>query len=243
MTMSAPTSTDVLIAGGGFVGLALAAALADAGYSSLVVEAEPFEAQALPAFDGRASAIAPDVRRFLTAIGVWERVAEAQPVTQVVVSDGRPGERPSPFFLKFEAREAGSDALFHMVENRFLRMALAQAVRARPLVRVAAPARIVRFEAGPGRVEAALSTGERAAAALLVAADGRDSPTREAAGLRSTGWSYGQWGIVATVAHERPHEGVAQEYFQPSGPFAILPLTATAPRSSGPSARISRPPS
>ena len=93
---------------------------------------------------------------------------------------------------------------------------------------------------------ATLSNGDKVHAKLAVAADGRESPMRERMGVGVIAWSYPQWGIVATVEHEHPHNGVAYEHFLPSGPFAILPMTRpqersgrpkkpTARRSSGPS--------
>ena len=220
--MTTAHQTEVLISGGGFAGLALGIALGQAGLAVTVVEPAP----ALPAtgFDGRVSSIAPDVRRMLVGLGVWARIPESQSVSDIVVSGGTVGGAASPFFLHFE-REDGGAPPFDMVENRFLQAALRATALETPGLRPTDGARIDSVETPPGHVTATLSSGGTIAAPLLVAAEGRDSPLRARFGLKVTGWSYGQWGIVTTVAHERPHDGVAQEYFLPSGSFAILPMT------------------
>ena len=216
--------TEVLISGGGFVGLALALALARAGIESAIVEAGDMQAGLAPAFDGRVSSIAPDVRRMLEALDVWSAVEDVQPVSDIVVSGGAPGGRASPFFLHFDREDAGGP-LFHIVENRHLRRALAQAVARRPEIALIAPDTIAEARTDSRGAWARLASGGEIAARLIVAAEGRHSPLRDRFGLKVSGWPYGQHGLVCTVAHERPHEGAAQEYFLPSGPFAILPMT------------------
>jgi 2-octaprenyl-6-methoxyphenol hydroxylase len=222
--MSAPTNTEILISGGGFAGLALAIALAGAGYESAVVEAGDLNAPLAPDFDGRASAIAPDVRRMLETLGVWSRIPEFQPVTDIVVSGGTLEGGASPFFLHVGDQDSDTPA-FDMVENRYLRAAMLTAARATPGLILVPGTRIAAAVSTAGNVTATLSPGGTMTARLLVAAEGRDSPLREGYGIKTSGWSYKQWGIVCTVEHERSHEGAAQEYFLPSGSFAILPLT------------------
>jgi 2-octaprenyl-6-methoxyphenol hydroxylase len=216
-------STEILISGGGFAGLALGLALAKAGIDVTVIDAAAPDKSTLPAFDGRVSSIATDVKRMLTALGVWALVPEAQPVSDIVVSGGEIGAAASPFFLHFDEADAGA-TLFDIVENRFLRSALLQAATAAGVTLIA-PARIADPQVTAKGVAATLGDGRTLKARLLIAAEGRDSPLRERFGIKSSGWSYGQSGIVCTVEHERPHGGTAQEYFLPSGPFAILPMT------------------
>ncbi|MFT3810361.1 MAG: FAD-dependent monooxygenase [Micropepsaceae bacterium] len=222
--MSAPSSTEILISGGGFAGLTLGLALAGAGYAARVVESGDMDAALAPAFDGRVSAIAPDVRRMLEALGVWQGLPEFQTVTDIVVSGGTLEGAASPFFLHVGESDGGAPA-FDMVENRHLRAALLARARVTPGLTLTSGTRIAKAASTSAAVTATLSNGEAVAARLLVAAEGRDSPLREAYGIKTSGWSYRQWGIVCTVEHERPHEGVAQEYFLPSGSFAILPMT------------------
>ena len=213
-------SADVLIAGGGMVGLTLACALGGVGVRVVVVDRNDPAAARAEAFDGRASAIAFASQRQLAAIGAWRDMAEeAQPILKIRVSDG-----PSRLFLHYDHRELGGEPLGYMVENRVIRRALYAAAGRSKTLRLLAPRTVERLEPGPGRVTARLSDGSTLRAALVVAADGRNSALRRAAGIRAVEWRYPQAGIVCTVVHERDHGGAAQERFLPAGPFAILPL-------------------
>lgn len=219
------TETDIAVIGGGLNGTALALALAHAGFTVRVFDAAPLDIRADDAFDGRATAIAAGSRAMLRTLGVWERVADtAQPISDIVVSDGRVSEGASPLFLHFDHREVGDEPFGTLVENRFLRRALHDAVAGSGAIEHVAPVRVGRIEYGTGWAMLHLDDGGTHRARLAVACDGRRSRVARDAGVRYTGWDYGQAGIVCTVAHERPHGGVAHEYFLPSGPFAILPL-------------------
>lgn len=213
-------SADVLIVGGGFVGLALACALAENGLQPVVVEDSNPEDGLAVGFDGRASAIALTSRRLLDRIGVWEKLApEAAPMLDIRVSEG--GSR---LFLHYDHREVGDEPFGHMLENRVLRRALIERARELPALALLAPARLTQLDRGTAGVVARLADGARIEAPIVVAADGRGSSVREQAGIRVTRWSYRQTAIVTTVEHERPHGFVANEHFLPAGPFAILPL-------------------
>ena len=212
---------DVIVGGGGMVGLTLAAALGGAGVTVAVIDRRPAPAMRAPAFDGRVSAIARGSRIVLETIGVWDGMAgEAEPIREIRVSDGA-----SPLHLHYDSAEVGADALGHIVENRHIRAALLERIASLGGVALLDGRSIERHERGPIAARVALDDGRALTAALLVAADGRASPLRRAAGLGAVAWRYRQTGIVCTVAHERPHRGVAQERFLPSGPFAILPMT------------------
>jgi 2-octaprenyl-6-methoxyphenol hydroxylase len=216
--------TDIIICGGGMVGLSLALAAAQGGLAVTVVDALAPAAVLTPQFDGRVSALAYASVRMMQALGVWPGLeAQAQPIREILVTDGQANGPASPFSLHFDSREAGVPTLGHIAENRHIRAALYDALPKN--VELIAPATVTRLETGPGHVIAHLSNGMQIQAALAVAADGRDSQLRAASGIGVVGWSYPQTGIVATVAHERPHNGVAYEHFLPSGPFAILPMT------------------
>ncbi len=210
----------VLIVGGGMVGLTLACALAGAGLTVAVVDREDPAHQADKGFDGRVSAIALASRRMLEAIGVWQYVREAQPILDIRVTDG-----DSRLFLHYDHRALGNEPFGHMVENRLLRVALQRASQSLRSLTLLAPSTVAELTRGEAGIEARLDDGRRIRAGLAVAAEGRNSPTRDAAGIRTVGWSYDQVGIVCTVAHERPHNGVAHEHFLAPGPFAILPMT------------------
>ncbi|MBO6677408.1 FAD-dependent monooxygenase [Parvibaculum sp.] len=216
--------SDILIAGGGLSGLPLALACAQGGLSVTVVDALDPATATDAKFDGRVSAIALASCRMLEQLGVTQHLeGQMQPINDIMVTDGRVREGASPFFLHFDHREIGNEPLGNLIENRHIRIALQKAVAAEPLIRLLAPQSVTRLDYGAQAV-ATLGNGETVSARLCFAADGRNSPAREAAGIKTIGWDYGQTGIVSTVEHELPHEGVAQEYFLPGGPFAILPM-------------------
>ena len=217
---------DVLISGGGMVGLPLGLALAQGGLKTVIADAAPPAKVLDPGFDGRVSALAYASVRMLTALGVWERLApDAQPIREILVSDGQAGKPASPFSLHFDAQEVGAEALGHIAENRHIRAALYRAVEDCPNLELMAPAAVKSLTVEGAGAVARLDNGEEISATLAIAADGRESMLRSQMGIQIIGWSYPQTGIVATVEHERPHNGVAYEHFLPSGPFAILPMT------------------
>jgi 2-octaprenyl-6-methoxyphenol hydroxylase len=217
---------DVIVCGGGMVGLTLGLALAQGGLKTLVADAAPPATQLDPKFDGRVSALAYASVRMLKALAVWPALeAQAQPIREILVTDGAIGKAASPFSLHFDAAEVGAPELGAIAENRHIRAAQHQAAARAQNLTLLAPAPIKQMAVEGGQAIVTFADGSQAAAALVVAADGRDSPLRARAGISVIGWSYPQTGIVATVAHEKPHNGVAYEHFLPSGPFAILPIT------------------
>jgi 2-octaprenyl-6-methoxyphenol hydroxylase len=211
---------DAIVVGGGLVGLTLAVALGRAGLDVMVVDREDPAKVLTAAFDGRVSAIAHASRHALEAVGIWRHVREAEPILDIRVSDGA-----SLLFLHYDHRELGADPFGHIVENRVIRQAQQDALATCANVRLLAPAAVAGLAHEPGRVVLRLADGRSFAAPLVLAADGRTSPLREAAGIKCVAWHYPQTGIVCTVEHALPHQGVAQERFLPAGPFAILPMT------------------
>ena len=231
--MGAISRYDVIIAGAGLAGATFALAAAQAGLRVVLVDPQPFDAQLAPSFDGRSTAIAFSTFRMFDALGVGAALrAHACRMDRILVTDGhRPGAaagKTSSAFLRFDADEIGDrtngEPLGYMVENRRIRAALAEAVTA-AAIEVLAPAAVAAVAAGPGRTAVTLADGTRLEAALVVGAEGRGSLVRQSAGIDTVGWAYGQSGVVATVSLGRDHDNVAHEYFLPSGPFAILPLT------------------
>ena len=210
---------DVLVVGGGMVGLALAVALASAGVKVCVVDRAAPQTVLAPAFDGRASAIAYASRAMLEAIGVWAEVAESQPILDIRVSD-----RESALYAHYDHRRLGGEPFGAMVENRHLRLALHRSAN-RTGVRFFAPQSVKALERTDFSTRARLDDGTQITAPLAVAADGARSQIRAMAGIGVRGWRYRQTGIVTTVGHARPHRGIAHERFLHGGPFAILPLT------------------
>ncbi|MEX0286057.1 MAG: UbiH/UbiF/VisC/COQ6 family ubiquinone biosynthesis hydroxylase [Paracoccaceae bacterium] len=219
------TRTDIVIVGGGLAGPALALCLARAGLSSSVVDAQPEATMRDGGFDGRSYALALTAQRLLDAIGVWDQVEDnAQPILDIKVSDGHAGTGPSPFVLHFDHAEIEEGPMGYMVEDRYLRRALLDAVAASPLIEVRNNARVVAQDIGSS-VVVTLEDGSQIEAAVLVGADGGSSGTAMRAGVKYIGWPYGQTALVCAIAHELPHQGIAQQMFMPEGPLAILPLT------------------
>lgn len=217
---------DVLIVGGGLNGPVLALALAQGGISSIVVDSRSVEIRAEPAFDGRAYALALASRRMLGALGLWSGLGtRAQPIEEIRISDGRAGEGPlSPFFLHFEGAEIDEGPMGHMLEDRYLRNALLDAVSRSPHIAHRSGETATGQEAAAGEVRVTLSGGETLSGNVLVGCDGRGSLVAARAGIMRRERDYGQTALVSAVAHERPHHGVAHQFFMPEGPLAILPL-------------------
>ncbi len=224
--MRAKHDSDVVLAGGGMVGLTLGLALAQTGLKVTVAEPMPESVQTDAKFDGRVSALAYASVRLFTALGVWPHIApHAQPIHDILVTDGRLGGNPSPFSLHFDAAELGKNALGHIVENRHTRLGLFKAAAQEKNLSLISGTAVADLVPDTHGITASLSNGTKIRAALAVAADGRQSPMRDRMDISLVGWSYPQVGIVATVEHERPHNGVAYEHFLSAGPFAILPMT------------------
>jgi len=217
--------SDILIVGGGLNGPALALAAARAGLSSTVIDALPEPTRKNAGFDGRSYALALASVRLLRNLGIWERVAEnAQPMLEIKVSDGRAGEGPSPFFLHFDHAEIEEGPMGHMLEDRFLRRALIEAMAGDPLIKQVSNDTVTAQEVSTTGVSVTLASGKVLSGRLLIGADGRGSGTAARAGIKRTGWGYGQTALVAAIEHDLPHHGIAHQFFMPPGPLAILPL-------------------
>jgi 2-octaprenyl-6-methoxyphenol hydroxylase len=219
----APARAEVVIAGSGIAGLSLATALARAlGPTFAIALCDPALASD-PASDDRVSAIAAGARRLLAVLGVWDRLEmPVQAISEMVITDSRLPDAVRPTFLTFNAEVEPGEPFAHMAENRSLILALREAAAAAGVHFV--PTAIDRFAANHESIDGTLADESRITAQLLIAADGAHSHVRTAAKIPVVAWSYGQSGIVATVGHERDHQGCAEEHFLPGGPFAILPL-------------------
>ncbi len=217
--------TDVAIVGGGIAGLALACALADAlGSDASVAILERSHPPAVG--DNRAFAVSAASVHLLDVLGVWSPIAgEAQPVTRVEVTDSRLEDSFRPVLVSYDNAISGGEAATYVVAQESLLNTLRAGVRRRPQIRLLGAHGVAGLFPGPHAIALAPAAGTGVRAKLLVAADGRDSPVREAAGITTVRWRYPQLGIVAVVHHTRPHEGRAVQHFLPAGPFAILPLT------------------
>jgi len=209
---------DVIIFGGGLVGLALASALDSSGLSAIVVDPADPSLRRDASFDGRTSAVSSSSMRMLQTIGVADHLTERGcPISRIAVADGL-----QPGGLHFDADE--DEPLGFMHENRHLRAALQERAEAGRNLWLLWKSRVAVVNRGEAGVVVALEDGRKLHAPLLVAADGRNSATREAAGINVARWKYDHQAIVSVLRHERPHEHIAYEIFYPSGPFALLPM-------------------
>ena len=213
---------EVLIAGGGLIGLLLGIACAGAGLEVAIVDPTDPAAVLDERFDGRCSAIAYGSRRVLEALGVWSEIAaEAEPILEIRVADDQ-----APLFLHYDHRQLETgEPLGYVVENLVLRRALIGRARSLPNLLFLPQLTVAFVETSAFAAVAVLSGRRRLTSRLVAAADGQKSPLRRGANIGAVEWRYRQTGIVTTVRHERPHRGVAVEHFLPAGPFAILPMT------------------
>jgi 2-octaprenyl-6-methoxyphenol hydroxylase len=212
-------SKGIIIVGGGLVGMSLAIALAESGLGVTVIDREKPESQLQPEFDGRVSAIAWRSYKFLEKIGVWKFVQEnAEPIKDIRVS-----EFGSGLFLHFDHTEIGDEPFGFIVENRHTRHALHMRAASLSSLKLIAPAEVENVDLENSRLT--IKGQPPMDYELLIAADGKNSQLRDMAAIKCTRRKYEQSAIVCTIEHELPHMGLAHEYFIPTGPFAVLPLS------------------
>jgi 2-octaprenyl-6-methoxyphenol hydroxylase len=216
-------SADVIIIGGGMIGLAQALTLAAHGITSHVIDRADPAAMLADGFDGRTSAISSSSMKMFEAIGLGAALAgKGCPIAQIWVSDGlKPGA------LDFVPNQ-GDGYLGQMFENRLLRRTLHAAASDNPHIHLHMPANILSKHRDDAGVLVTLDDGATLSAQLLIVAEGRNSQTREEAGLKIAHWQYDHAAIVGAVFHEKPHNEIAYEIFYPTGPFAILPMLDSA---------------
>jgi len=217
--LSETVSGDVVILGGGLVGMTLAIGLAHEGIASVVVDSSDPATVTADGFDGRASAISTASWNLYTHLGMADALnARGCPIAAIAVSDGmKPGR------IDFQPGE-GEGSLGRMFANRDLRTVMYEAARGQDLITFLPNAQVVARERGAHGVAVTLADGRGLNGRLLVAAEGRRSPTRDEAGFTPARWSYHHRAVVAGLVHERSHQNVAWEIFYPAGPFALLPL-------------------
>lgn len=216
---------DIVISGASFAGLALTRALSmslGSNFRIALIDRAPLSSAVAP--DSRASAISAASKRMLDVLGVWGDVAaEAEPVTEIEITDSSLDAGVRPTLLTYHNEIAAGEPATYIVPNAVLMAGLAKSVRDDAAITLLTPEAARNFSVAEPSVKVTL-VNSVLTAALLVAADGRTSKLREAAGIKVVGWDYPQTGIVTTVAFDRPHQGRAVQHFLPSGPFAILPL-------------------
>jgi 2-octaprenyl-6-methoxyphenol hydroxylase len=217
---------DVAISGASFAGLAIACALSDALGPSFKIALTERVASASARPDARAFALSAASKHLLEAIGVWPAIAaDAQPVADIEITDSSLEAGVRPVLLTYDNNTQAGEPATYIVPVGPLTAALRAKAEACSSITMLVPAEATGFTTDETGARVQLAGGREIIASLVVAADGRKSPLREAAGIKVIGWNYAQTGIVTTVRHERPHQGRAVQHFLPAGPFAILPLT------------------
>ena len=215
------TDTDIAIVGGGLNGPTLAIALEQRGLNVTVIDALPAPKRGMRDFDGRSYALAHASMRLLRGIDLWDAIKDhTQPMLEIKVTDGRAGTGPSPWMMHFDHTEIEEGPMGYMCQDRHLRQALLAKMDGAARITQMSGETVVAQSSG----QLTLASGKTVTAKLIVGADGRASGTAERAGIKRTGWGYGQTAIVCAVEHERPHGGIAHQFFMPTGPLAILPL-------------------
>jgi 2-octaprenyl-6-methoxyphenol hydroxylase len=215
------TDTDIAIVGGGLNGPTLAIALEQRGLNVTVIDALPAPKRGMRDFDGRSYALAHASMRLLRGIDLWDAIKDhTQPMLEIKVTDGRAGTGPSPWMMHFDHTEIEEGPMGYMCQDRHLRQALLSKMDGAARITQMSGETVVAQSSG----QLTLASGKTVTAKLIVGADGRASGTAERAGIKRTGWGYGQTAIVCAVKHELPHGGIAHQFFMPTGPLAILPL-------------------
>ncbi|MCF8473893.1 MAG: 2-octaprenyl-6-methoxyphenyl hydroxylase [Emcibacter sp.] len=224
LNMTHEQNYDVVISGGGVVGMTLAYALAKHNITVAIIEytdmAQNSDKNKVADFDGRAYAISYAPYNMLRTLGLWDRIEQnAQPINDIHITDGM-----APVFLHFDKTELGDDPLGFIVEVRHLTVGLYDAISDHKNITIISPDHIVDLKNTPSKSEITLNSGKTISCTLLVCAEGRRSPLRERMGIKIQSIDYNQTAIVTTVKHALDHDGTAYERFYPSGPFAMLPL-------------------
>ena len=216
--------TDILVVGGGLNGSALAIALASTGFDVVVVDRQSAAPKRADNFDGRAYALSHASCQMLKVLGVWAHTAKnAQPILDIKVSDGRAGEGAAPMFVHFNHQELEEGPMGHLLEDRYLRRAFADVIAQLPNITYLNDADVVAQKMDNLGADTTLADGRIFRSRLLVGCDGRGSQVAHHGGIQRRGWDYEQTALVCALIHEHPHNGVAHQFFTPSGPLAILP--------------------
>jgi 2-octaprenyl-6-methoxyphenol hydroxylase len=221
--MNSKNTADVIILGGGMIGLVQSLALAAHGITSHVIDRADPAILMSDGFDGRTSAVSSSSMKMLEAIGLADVLSgKGCPIAQIWVSDGlKRGE------IDFVPGE-NDGYLGQMFENRLLRRTLYEAAIASPHIHLHMPCDVTAKHRDETAASVTLSNGTQITAQLMIVAEGRQSQTRDEAGLKIAHWQYDHSALVGAIIHEKPHNQIAYEIFYPTGPFAVLPMLDNA---------------
>ena len=217
--------TEILIVGGGLIGSAMAIALSSIGFDITVVDRQSNQLKKSDIFDGRAYALSHASVRMLKALGLWDSIQKnTQPILDIKVSDGRVGEGASDWFLHFDHQELEEGPMGHLIEDRYIREAFKASTSTSKQIKYIYGAEVVSKTVDETGVNLNLLDGHVLRSRLLIGCDGRNSKIAKWSDISHFGWDYNQTALVCALSHEKPHLGIAHQFFTPSGPLAILPL-------------------
>ena len=218
--------SDIIIVGGGLNGSLMAIAAANIGFSTIVLDSKDNEASAENRFDGRSYALALSSVRLLKNLNIFEDIIDkSQPILDIKILDGKLVQGPSQFSLHFDNNEIHDGPMGQMVEDRFIRKALFTKINKNKQIDYKFNSKVTEHKKQSGYISITLDNGKKLNTKLLVGADGRNSELANRADIKKSGWKYNQSALVCAIEHEADHNGVAWQYFMPSGPLAVLPMT------------------
>ena len=218
--------SDIIIVGGGLNGSLMAIAAANIGFSTIVLDSKDNEASAENRFDGRSYALALSSVRLLKNLDIFENIIDkSQPILDIKILDGKLVQGPSQFSLHFDNNEIHDGPMGQMVEDRFIRKALFTKINKNEQIDYKFNSKVTEHKKQSGYISVTLDNGKKLNTKLLVGADGRNSELANRADIKKSGWKYNQSALVCAIEHEADHNGVAWQYFMPSGPLAVLPMT------------------
>ena len=218
--------SDIIIVGGGLNGSLMAIAAANIGFSTIVLDSKDNEASAENRFDGRSYALALSSVRLLKNLDIFEDIIDkSQPILDIKILDGKLVQGPSQFSLHFDNNEIHDGPMGQMVEDRFIRKALFTKINKNEQIDYKFNSKVTEHKKQSGYISVTLDNGKKLDTKLLVGADGRNSEIANRADIKKSGWKYNQSALVCAIEHEADHNGVAWQYFMPSGPLAVLPMT------------------
>ena len=218
--------SDIIIVGGGLNGSLLAIAAAKIGFSTIVLDSKETHSDELNSFDGRSYALAASSVRLLKNLDIFEDIRDcSQPILDIEILDGKLVQGPSQFSLHFDNNEIHDGPMGYIIEDRFIQKALFAKILASKRIDYKFDSKVIKHYRQGSYISVRLDNGQKLRTKLVVGADGRNSDIAKHAKIKKSGWRYKQNALVCAIEHEIDHKGLAWQYFLPSGPLAILPMT------------------
>ncbi len=218
--------SDIIIVGGGLNGSLLAIAAAKIGFSTIVLDSKETHSDELNSFDGRSYALAASSVRLLKNLNIFEDIRDcSQPILDIEILDGKLVQGPSQFSLHFDNNEIHDGPMGYMIEDRVIQKALFAEILANNRIDYKFDSKVTEHYQQGSYISVRLDNGQKLRTKLVVGADGRNSDIAKRAKIKKSGWRYKQNALVCAIEHEIDHKGLAWQYFLPSGPLAILPMT------------------